>query len=163
MTIFICFLLGRSHPWRRGQMLFIAISIHPTYINVKHHYKWPSMSVHHNQCPWPGSHFGPKCCAACPKMGAFSHFFDAFPISVVQLLTDIIQQLISAAVDFYFSNFRMTEWWWEGMRGEEEKERGGRLSSESWRGKEEKKRAATEAGPSEEEALLPQSGVGNRR
>ena len=97
------------------------------------------MSVHHNQCPWPGSHFGPKCCVACPKMGAFSHFFDAFPISVVQLLTDIIQQLISAAVDFYFSNFRMTEWWWEGMRGEEEKERGGRLSSESWRGKEEKK------------------------
>ena len=44
-------------------------------------------------------------------------FFDAFPIFVVQLHTDIIQQSISAAVDLYAGAVLMSVYFWERSRG----------------------------------------------
>ena len=37
MTIFICFLMVRINPLRRGQIMFITITLHPTSATHPHH------------------------------------------------------------------------------------------------------------------------------
>ena len=51
------FLFGRSHPWRRGQMLFITISIHPIGAMAPHHPWW-------------------SCCPCIRDCNDVSHWFD---------------------------------------------------------------------------------------